>query len=109
MSKLFKLDVSPSNFTFPYDITLFIEPIQIVFALLSQILGLDSDRYVTEVMVVTVCLVSQSRKEFSLDFDEFLVERISSQLNNFHSDGKSFNYQTMLLLMVITENLPSLQ
>jgi len=60
-------------------------------------------------MVGTVCLVSQSRKEFSLNFDELLVERISSQLKNFHSDGKVFNYQTLLLLMVITENLPSLQ
>ena len=109
MSKMFRLDVNPSNYTFPYDITLFIEPIQVVFNLLSQILGLDSHRYVTKVIVGTVCLVSQSRKEFALKFDEFLVERISSQLKNFHNDGKVFNYQTLLLLIVITENLPSLQ
>ena len=109
MSKMFRPDVSPSNFTFPYDLTLFIEPIQVVFSLLSQILGLDSDRYVTEVMVGTICLVSQSRKEFASNFDEYLVERISSQLKNFHSDGKVFNYQTLLLLIVITENLPTLQ
>ena len=109
MSNMFKPDVSPSNFTFPYDITLFTEPIQVIFSLLSQILGLDSDRYVTEVMLGTVCLVSQSRKEFALNFDEFLVEKISSQLKNFHTNGKVFNYQTLLLLMVITKNLPSLQ
>ena len=106
---MFNPDVSPSNFTFPYDITLFIDQIQAIFALLSQILGLDSDIYVTKFMVGTVCLVSQSRKEFALNFDELLVERISSQLKNFHGDGKNFNYQTLSLLMVITENLPSLQ
>ena len=61
---MFRMDVSPSNFTFSYDITLFIEPIQVIFSLLSQIIGLDSDRYIIEVMVGTVCLVSQSRKEF---------------------------------------------
>ena len=106
---MFRSDVNPSNFTFPYDITLFIEPIQDIFSLLSQILGLENDRYVIEVMVGTVCLVSQSKNEFALNFDELLVERISSQLKNFHSDGKVFNYQTSLLLIVITENLPSLQ
>lgn len=109
MSKMFRSAIILSNHTFPYDITLFIEPIQAIFSLLSQILGLDSDRYATEVMVGTICLVSQSRKEFALNFDEFLVDRISSQINNFHNDGKVFNYQTMLLLIVITENLPSLQ
>ena len=58
MSNMFRLDASQSNFTFPYDIILDIEPIHVVFSLLSQISGLDSDIYVTEVMVETVCLVS---------------------------------------------------
>ena len=60
-------------------------------------------------MVGVVCLVSQSKKEFALNFDQFLVERISSQLENFHTEGKVFNYQTMLLLMVITKNLIDLR
>ena len=58
MSKMFRPDISPSNYTFPYDISLFIETIHVFFALLSQILGLDSDQFVTEVMVGIVCLVS---------------------------------------------------
>ena len=45
-------------------------------------------RYVTKVMVGTVCLVTRFRKEFALNFDEFLVERISSQLKNFTVMGK---------------------
>ena len=92
MSKMFGPDISPSNCTFPYDISLFIEAIQVVFALLSQILGLDSDKLVTKVMVGTVCLVSQSTEEFTLNFDQFLVERIASQLEIFHFERKVFNY-----------------
>ena len=76
---------------------------------LSQILGLDNDILVTEVMVGTVCLVSQSVKEFALSFDQYLVDKISYQLEHFHSNGKVFNYQTLLLLMVITDNLTKLR
>ena len=70
MSKMFWPYIIPSNYTFPYDISLFIETIQVVFSLLSQILGLDNDKSVTEVMVGTVCLVSQSVKEFSLSLTD---------------------------------------
>ena len=47
--------------------------------------------------------------EFSLSFDQYLVENISYQLEHFNSDGKVFNYQTLLMLMVITENLDELK
>ena len=60
-------------------------------------------------MVGTVSLVSQSIKQFSLSFDQYLVEKISYQLEHFNSDGKVFNYQTLLMLMVITENLDELK
>ena len=106
---MFWPDISLSSYTFPYDISLFIETIQAVFSLLSQILGLDNDKSITEVMVGTVCLVNQSVKEFALSFDQYLVDKISYQLEHFHSDGKTFNYQTLLLLMVITKNLTELR
>ena len=109
MSKMFRPNISPSNFTFPYDISLFIETIQFIFSLLCQILGLENDKFVTEVMVGIVCLVSQSVKEFALNFDQYLVNMISYQLEHFHSDGKTFSYQTLLLLMVITEDLAELR
>ena len=60
-------------------------------------------------MVGTVCLVSQSTKQFNLSFDQYLVEKISYQLEHFNYDGKVFNYQTLLMLMVITENLDELK
>ena len=60
-------------------------------------------------MVGTICLASQSRKEFTLHFDNFLIERIASQLQNFYTQGKVFNYKTLLMIMIITENLETLQ
>jgi len=72
MSKMFKLEISPSNYAFPYDSSLFFEALQAVFSMLSQILGLEDDKTVTEIMVSIVCLVSQSAKEISLIFDQYL-------------------------------------
>lgn len=101
MSKMFKPDISPSNYSFPYDISLFSETLQAFFSLLSQNLGLEDDKTVTKIMVGIVSLVSQSAKEFNLSFDQYLVERIAYQLEHFQSDGKTFNYQTLLMLMII--------
>ena len=77
---MLKPNLSPSNYVFPYDISLFIEPIHVAFSLLSQILGLDNDMLVIEVMIGTLCLVSQSKQDICLNFDEFLVEKIHCQL-----------------------------
>ena len=35
ISKMFRLDISPSNFSIPYDISMFNETLQVVFSLLS--------------------------------------------------------------------------
>ena len=109
MSKMFKLDVNPSNHAFPYDRSLFSEPLQATFSILSQILGLEDDSKVTEIMVGVIFLVSQSSKEINLSFDQYLAERIAYQLGHLQSDGKRFNYQTLLMLMIIIENLPELR
>ena len=60
-------------------------------------------------MVGTLYIVSQSKEQHCFNYDEFLVERISSQLENFHSSGKVFRYQTLLMLSVINSNLQTLQ
>ena len=109
MSKMFKPDVSPSNHAFPYDNSLFSKPLQAAFSILSQILGLEDDSKVTEIMVGVICLVSQSSKEINLSFDQYLAKRITYQLGHFQFDGKVFNYQTLLMLMIITENLHELR
>lgn len=69
MSKMFRQDINPSKFSFPYDISLFSETLQVVFSLLIQILCLEDDKSIIKIMVGTICLVSQSTKEFSLSFD----------------------------------------
>ena len=69
MSKTFKPDISPSNYAFPYDSSLFLETLQVIFSVLSQILGLEDDKTITEIMVGIVCPVIQSAKEFNLSFD----------------------------------------
>ena len=83
MSKMFKLEIRPSNHSFPYEISLFTETLQAVFSLLSQIFGLEDDKIVTKIMAGIACLVSHSIKEFNLSFDQYLVEIISYQFGHF--------------------------
>lgn len=83
MSKMFKPDISPLNYAFPYDSYLFAEALQAIFSILSQILGLEDDKIVTEIMVGIVFLVSQFTKEVSLSFDQYLEEMIAYQLEHF--------------------------
>ena len=58
MAKLLKPEVNQAHTTFPHDLSSFSEPIQVIFSLMSQILGLKSDQLVTKVMVGTFYLVS---------------------------------------------------
>ena len=60
-------------------------------------------------MVGTIYLVSLSVKEFELSFDQSIADKISYQLEHLNSDGRTFNYQTLLMLMVITKNLGELR
>ena len=76
---------------------------------LCKQLGLEDDTKVTEIMVGIICLVSQSSKEINLSFDQYLAKKIAYQLGHFQSDGKVFNYQTLLMLMIIIENLHELR
>ena len=109
MAKLLKPSVNETQDIFPYDLSSFLEPIQAILSLLSQILGLDSDQFVTEVMIGTLYLVRKSNEHKIFIYEEFLVERITSQLEKFNNSGKIFRYQTLLMLIVINNNLQTLQ
>ena len=63
MIKLLKLGVTETQDMFPYDLSSFLDLIQAMFSLLSQILGLDNDQTMTKVMVGTLYLVSQSNEQ----------------------------------------------
>ena len=68
MVKMFRPNASPSKHAFPYDRSLFSEPLQADFSILSQILGLEDDSKVKEIMVAVIFLINQSR-EVNLNFD----------------------------------------
>ena len=63
----------------------------------------------TEVMVGTLYQVSRSNEHKTYRYEEFLVERITSQLENFNNSGKVFRYQTLVMMIVINNNLQTLQ
>ena len=60
-------------------------------------------------MVGTLILVSQFTEPRVFRYEQFLVERITCQLENFSNSGKVFRYQTLLILIVINNNLQALQ
>ena len=109
MSKILKLGVIETQDMLPYYLSSFLDPIQAIFSLLSQVLGSDNDQLVIEVMVGTLILVSQFTESRVFMYEQFLVERITSQLENFNNSGMIFQYQTLLILIVINNNLQALQ
>ena len=71
--------------------SLFNEETQFVISLISQFLGLDTDRYVTELLKSFFFKVNTSSLELSqsvqlvfFKYDEFLAEIIHSHLVDFH-------------------------
>ena len=90
-------------------IDIFNESVQPLFSLMSQILGLDDERPISEVILGFLVKFCKSEEQIKcINFDKFLVEKIHSQLMNFHTE-KCFICQTLLLLMVIHPNLAELQ
>ena len=109
MSRLLKPDQVLDKLSFPYDLQVFQDSVKPFFALLSQVLDLDSDKQVQEVMVSLSYKLSQSESvSQEINFDEFLVKSIHSQLMNFHME-KTFRYQILLLLIIIHQNWDELQ
>ena len=94
----FMLYVFLQNQCFPVDFNLFNQETNFVISLMSQFLGIDTDRYVIEMLMSLILNVSKSHSEphssksVCLKFDELLAESIHSQLVNFHST-KHFRFQ----------------
>jgi hypothetical protein len=72
---------------------------------LSQVLGLDSDKYVVEVMLdfLLIFFKSEFGHSVRINFDKFLVDTIHKQLVNFHS-LRHFRYYTYLLKVFLASN-----
>ena len=71
-------------------------------------MGHNDDTMVDDVMLGCLLKSNKLISHKYLNFDEFLAEKLHSQLENFHMEN-SFRYQTLLLLMVIHSNLAELQ
>ena len=99
---MFKPDSEVISLSYPDDLVFFNEETQSCITLASQILGLDTNGYVTKLLlsllfVLSTCPVDseipgQSFQSYCLKFDEFLDENIHSQLVNFH-DTRVFRFQ----------------
>ena len=82
---------------------------------MSQFLGLDTDRYVTESLMSLLFRVStgqfdfvESGQSYCIKFDEFLAESIHSQLVNFHNT-MFLRFQSYLVNMFLFFNEENLQ
>ena len=85
---------------------------------MSQFLGLDTDKYVTESLMSLLFTISTGQVEtkgsnqlihsFYLKFDEFLYENIHSQLLDFHNT-RCFRFQSYLVKMFLFFNEENLQ
>ena len=107
LSEFLKPDQTIVETPLPYNVKIFQEPFQSLCSLLGQILGHSDDTTVDEVMLGCLLKSSKLMSHKYLKFDEFLAEKVHSQLENSHME-KIFKYQTLLLLMVIHCNLEEL-
>ena len=60
MPRLLNPDQVSHKFSFPYDLQVFQDGVKPFFSLLSQVLGLNSDKQVQEIMVSIVYKLSHS-------------------------------------------------
>jgi hypothetical protein len=77
--------------------------VQWACSLLSQILGLDNDKFVVEVMLGFLLFFFLSGQSVRVSFDEFIAENIHQQLVNF-SSLRHFRYYSHLLRMFLGSN-----
>jgi hypothetical protein len=89
----------------PLNVNLMVIKVQWVFSLLSQVLGLDNEKYVGKVMFgfLLTFFKSESGLSVHINFDKFLVDTIHKQLVNFHS-LRHFRYHTYLLKLFLASN-----
>jgi hypothetical protein len=89
----------------PISINMMVIEVQWVCSMLSEFLGLESDKYVVEVMLgfLLIFLKSESDQLVQINFDKFLADTIHKQLVNFHS-LRHFRYYTYLLKKFLARN-----
>jgi len=88
---------------------MFLDPVQSLFSLLSQILGLDYDALVTKVMLGILLFFFDPESSLgAFRFDDFMAQAMHIQLANFNQI-KRFRHQNYLLKMILVLNWSRLQ
>jgi hypothetical protein len=79
--------------------------IQWACSILSQILGLDNDKFVVEVMLgfLLTFFLSESSQLVYISFEKFITDNMLQQLVNFNS-LRHFRYYMHLLRMFLESN-----
>jgi hypothetical protein len=91
------------SLSLPANLSVMIVEVQWACSLLSQILGLDNDKFVVEVMLGILLIFFLSGQSVRVSFDEFIAENIHQQLVNF-SSLRHFRYYSHLLRMFLGSN-----
>ena len=80
MSSILKVGQSLEGLFFPYNVSIFRDEVQLVMSMVSQVLGLDNDKHVSEVILGFLLSIGSTEPESNLvrcfDSDEFLAESI---------------------------------
>ena len=79
--------------------------VQWAFSILSQILGLDNDKFVVEVMLgfLLTFFLSESSQSVYISFEKFITDNMHQHLVNFNS-LRHVRYYTHLLRMFLELN-----
>jgi hypothetical protein len=93
------------SLSLPMNVNAMVIEIQWACSILSQILGLDNDKYVVEVMLgfLLTFFQSESSQSVCISFDKFIADNVHKQLVNFQS-LRHFRYYTYLLKMFLETN-----
>ena len=97
LSSILKVGQSLEGLFFPYNVSIFKDEVQLVMSMISQVLGLDNDKHVSEVILGFLLSIGWTDQESNLDpcfnHDEFLAEVIHTQLVEFPK-VRFFRYQS---------------
>jgi hypothetical protein len=93
------------NLSLPIIVNVMIIEVQWACSLLSEILGLDNDKFVVEVMLgfLLTFFMSESSQSVCISFDRFIADNMHQQLGNFNS-LRYLRYYTHLLRMFLESN-----
>jgi hypothetical protein len=102
---MIKLEHFSEGMSLLMNVNIMVIEVQRVCSQLSQVLGLDKDKYVFEVMFsfLLTFFNLESSLSFCITFDQFLVDNIHKQLENFLS-LRHFRYYTYLLRIFLEIN-----